>query len=442
MSSLPPTTPRIEDLRARLRLDPKARHFYPLAEELRKLGQLDEAEKILRDGLVHHGTYLSAWVSLGRVQAEKGAHREAVDALLKALALDPGNVVCARLLSASYLALGDKVEALKKMKLVRAVMPGDDELDEQIAKLEAEIAEPARPAGFAPAASEPQAAASVPAPPATEAAAQEPPAPEAPVIEPEAALAAPEASGLTSEPQPVAPPAEEPAPQFTEEPSGARETAAPAAEESSFEPPPPPSPFITEPEEERAPPPSQSLEAADVLPEEVFAPGFEAESPAAAAVPESQPAAPAVEEPSIASSLSEESFAEPAPRDGSFEQTSAEPRADVAGEPFPAEEPLLSAEPMRETWPSEAEEPQTEPAAIADDQTATLTMAELYAKQGHDDAAREIYERVLERDPGNEDVRARLTALSSSPAARPSSPRNETAARLERWLEKVARREL
>ncbi|HSN67877.1 MAG TPA: hypothetical protein VLV48_01440, partial [Thermoanaerobaculia bacterium] len=185
MSSLPPTTPRIEDLKARLRLDPKARHFYPLAEELRKLGQLDEAEKILRDGLVHHGTYLSAWVSLGRILAEKGAHHDAVDALLKALALDPGNVVCARLLSASYLALGDKVEAVKKMKLVRAVMPGDDELDEQIAKIEAEIAEPGRAAGFAPVPAEPQSGAPAlePAPPAGA-------TPEAP--RPEASIAAQE----------------------------------------------------------------------------------------------------------------------------------------------------------------------------------------------------------------------------------------------------------
>jgi hypothetical protein len=171
-----------------------------------------------------------------------------------------------------------------------------------------------------------------------------------------------------------------------------------------------------------------------VLPEEVFAPGYEAESPLEAATPESRLSN---DERPFTTSMSDESLAEAAEPDASVPAPAPEPVA----EPFGAEEPLLAADPMRETWPAEAEEPAAEPAAIADDQTATLTMAELYAKQGHDAAAREIYERVLERDPRNEDVRARLAALPSGSAPAPS-PRNEAAARLERWLEKVARREL
>src|SRR5687768_17255115 len=85
-----PVSQKIEDLRARLRLDPKSRLFYPLAEELRKVGRLDEAEKVLRDGVQHHPTYLSGWVSLSRVLVERNQHREATEVLMKALALDPG----------------------------------------------------------------------------------------------------------------------------------------------------------------------------------------------------------------------------------------------------------------------------------------------------------------------------------------------------------------
>src|SRR5207237_333257 len=58
---------KIDDLRFRLKADPKSRLFFPLAEELRKSGALPEAEEVLRSGLTHHPTYLSAWVSLGRV---------------------------------------------------------------------------------------------------------------------------------------------------------------------------------------------------------------------------------------------------------------------------------------------------------------------------------------------------------------------------------------
>ncbi|HEX6177064.1 MAG TPA: tetratricopeptide repeat protein [Thermoanaerobaculia bacterium] len=135
----PATNPKIEELRFRLKTDPKSRLFYPLAEELRKAGQTAEAEQVLRGGLESHASYLSAWVSLGRVLREQKKDGEAVDALSKALQLDPGNVVAARLLADAYLSLGDKVEAIKKYKLVHALMPGDEELEAMIATLDSEL---------------------------------------------------------------------------------------------------------------------------------------------------------------------------------------------------------------------------------------------------------------------------------------------------------------
>src|SRR5262249_44503202 len=124
----------------------KSRLFFPLAEELRKLDQFTEAEQVLRGGLAQHPTYLSAWVSLGRVLREANKPRDAVDALTKALQLDPGNVVAARLLADSYLDLGDKLEAIKKYKLVRALVPAaDEELEATIERLDRELNSPAKP---------------------------------------------------------------------------------------------------------------------------------------------------------------------------------------------------------------------------------------------------------------------------------------------------------
>src|SRR5450756_988400 len=74
----PTTNPKIEELRFRLKTDPKNRIFYPLAEELRKVGQLGEAEQVLRAGLAFHPTYLSAWVSRGfrdRLRFGRGRER-------------------------------------------------------------------------------------------------------------------------------------------------------------------------------------------------------------------------------------------------------------------------------------------------------------------------------------------------------------------------------
>jgi len=135
----PGITAKIEELQFRIKTDPKSRLFFPLAEELRKNGKLPEAEQVLRTGLGVHATYLSAWVSLGRVLREQHKNAEAVDALKTALQVDPGNVVAARLLADAYLDLGEKVEAIKKYKLVHALMPSDEELEAKIDQLDRDL---------------------------------------------------------------------------------------------------------------------------------------------------------------------------------------------------------------------------------------------------------------------------------------------------------------
>jgi tetratricopeptide (TPR) repeat protein len=145
----PGISAKIEELQFRIKTDPKSRLFFQLAEELRRNGKLPEAEQVLRTGLAVHATYLSAWVSLGRVLREQHKNAEAVDALTTALQVDPGNVVAARLLADSYLDLGEKVEAIKKYKLVHALMPSDEELAAKIRQLDHEL-QAAVPEPFAP----------------------------------------------------------------------------------------------------------------------------------------------------------------------------------------------------------------------------------------------------------------------------------------------------
>src|SRR3954470_12009846 len=157
----PGITAKIEELQFRIKTDPKSRLFFPLAEELRKNGKLAEAEQVLRTGLSVHSTYLSAWVSLGRVLCEQHKNAEAVEALTKALQVDPGNVVAARLLADAYLDLGEKVEAIKKYKLVNALMPSE-ELEAKIASLDREIQAQSPVAPPAASAPEPPQSAAVP----------------------------------------------------------------------------------------------------------------------------------------------------------------------------------------------------------------------------------------------------------------------------------------
>jgi tetratricopeptide (TPR) repeat protein len=326
---MPANNPKIEELRFRVKTDPKTRLFFPLAEELRKSDQFAEAEQVLRAGLAHHPTYLSAWVSLGRVLRDADKHRDAVEALSRALVVDPGNVVAARLLADSYLDLGDKLEAIKKYKLVRALMPaGDEELDAVIERLDIDL----NPPHVAPFMHESESA----------------PVDEAPFVttdskafaDAEAAVDEDQTLGVKTadfEPMRAAhreSPVEEPVTDYTaaavqiEQPQGVRIEPAPAAAEV-------PAPWT---EEEPA--------------SDVFAP---AEAP---------PATPAV-----------------------------------------------------------------------DDATKTLTMADLYVQQGFADKARDIYQSILQREPGNAVVRKKLDALKGP------GPRNPKATKLEEWLKKVKKRE-
>jgi tetratricopeptide (TPR) repeat protein len=340
----PATTAKLEELRFKLKTDPKSRLFYQLAEELRKAGHYDEAEHALRSGLIVYPTYLAAWVSLGRTLREKKNDAGAAEALNKALQLDPGNVVAARILADAYLALGDKVEAIKKYKLVHALLPSDEDLRVQIEKLERDLKEPE------------------------------------PVHEPEVAAASEiPAEAIEEVPDPIL------------EMLAAPQPMSPFEEDSPFD---------------RTMPPF--AEAERVLEEE-------------ARVAE--------------------------------ETGDAEPMA-VAHEESPFEEPVgtynasaLTIEaPIGmhiESAPAEAEvaapvfEEDEQPAAVettTSDAANTATMADLYARQGLVDDARHIYENILARDPGNADVRAKLERIA---------PRvNAKVAMLERWLSRVARREV
>lgn len=334
----PATHAKLEELRFKIKTDPKSRLFYQLAEELRKAGHFDESEQVLRSGLVVYPTYLAAWVSLGRTLREQKNDTEAVEALNKALQLDPGNVVAARILADAYLALGNKLEAIKKYKLVHALLPSDEELRNVIDRLDRELQEPV--------------------------------------------------AALAEEP------ATEPEPSFALD-----ETPVPEL---------PPEPFEETSPFDRTRPPFE--EAERVLEEEA----------------RTEEATGDVEPMSVAHE--ESPFEEPV---SGFTSAAFEVEAPAG---MHIEAAPLSAE-MPEELPAEVFDTEDEaPEPTADDTSDTATMADLYVGQGLVEEARHIYERVLARDPGNTDVRAKLDALS---------PRvNPKVARLEKWLVKVSRREV
>lgn len=396
-----------------MKADPKSRLFYPLAEELRKIGQFTEAETVLRGGLGSHPTYLSAWVSLGRVLRELKKDGEAVEALSKALTLDPGNVVAARLLADAYMARGEKLEAIKKYKLVHALLPADQELEAMIARLDQELNPPPPP----------------PAPPA-------PPAVPASLDAP--AFVSPELFDQT-EPD-LEPTVEQPIP---------IQPAVPVVEEES--------PWDVPSEEPIAA--AESAFAMEAVEEEVAIETGDAE-PMSVAHDESP-----FEDPGVDAGYGSDALLVEAPEGFHLAQA---PLAAELPEPFGLEDevPIESAPietPLPSVEPEEAEifALATEAIVGTEETTETITMADLYARQGFTEDARVIYEHILQRDPDNDAVRRKLEALgpAKAPAGEPiaAAPEPEgddepeplpqsndlrtlKVRKLENWLAKVARR--
>ena len=89
-------SPRIEELRRRVQLDPASIAFAALAEEYRKLGRFAEALETCTAGLQRHPAYLAAHVTLGRALFEVGRYDEAPEELEHVLRVAPENLAAIR----------------------------------------------------------------------------------------------------------------------------------------------------------------------------------------------------------------------------------------------------------------------------------------------------------------------------------------------------------
>lgn len=456
----PPTSnPKIEELRFRLKTDPKSRLFFPLAEELRKISQFGEAEQVLRSGLTHHPTYLSAWVSLGRVLRDGNKHQEAAEALNKALTIDPGNVVAARLLGDAYLGLGQHVEAIKKYKLVRALLPSDDEeLDATIENLEREIK-----GGLA-----------APAPPPAEAAPPATPAPvavpvaaiEQTVVDAEAAVAAGQArADATGDAEPMLAahtesPFEEPAADLgytsdafaLEQPPGIHVEAAPLSAELPMAVPEEKDAFAAPPMSE----PVAEAEAGDVFApsEEPSFPGFVPPPP-----PDADDFAKTI---TMADLYAQQGLVDEARdiyedilmRDPSNHSVRAklealstaalpepEPEPEPEWEPEPEPEPVAESSPFEEPAHAPFEQAMAEPIAAAfEPQDAAAHLEPPHVEAPHLEHLQPEAPRAEEAPPTETQFEMEQPASAFVPPPPPSrSARNPKISRLESWLAKVSK---
>lgn len=131
-------SPEIVKLTEKMTKDPASTLFFPLAEEYRKCGMLDEAIILLTDGLKNHPNFLSARVSLGKIYLQKGIIPDARREFEKVVQFAPDNLLAQKKLAIIYRDEGEKDKALDSCRRLLLLNPNDEEIKKIRAELEAE----------------------------------------------------------------------------------------------------------------------------------------------------------------------------------------------------------------------------------------------------------------------------------------------------------------
>lgn len=128
------------DLLERYQLDlqqnPRSRVFAPLAEAYRKMGLLDQALEVCKQGVKYHPDFASGRVAYGRVWMDKGDWEKAQEQLQLAVKLSPDNILAHRLLGRGYSRSRQAEKALKSYKHVLLLHPKDEEAQRFIQRWE------------------------------------------------------------------------------------------------------------------------------------------------------------------------------------------------------------------------------------------------------------------------------------------------------------------
>ena len=103
--------------------NPDSRVFAPLADLYRRLGRLDDAERICREGLRRHPYYAGGRVALAHILFDKGQLQEAFDEVESIVTYYPDNLLARKILIKTLLSLGHRERAHRELEALRALAP-------------------------------------------------------------------------------------------------------------------------------------------------------------------------------------------------------------------------------------------------------------------------------------------------------------------------------
>ncbi len=107
--------------------DPRSLCFAPLAEIYRKLGLLDDAINLAKQGCEIHTDYVGGYMALGRAYFEKGMKAESKKALEKVVMAMPENLLAHKLLSQICIESGEIAAAESSLRTILSLNSSDTE---------------------------------------------------------------------------------------------------------------------------------------------------------------------------------------------------------------------------------------------------------------------------------------------------------------------------
>jgi tetratricopeptide (TPR) repeat protein len=119
--------------------NPRSKVFAPLAESFRKLGMLDDAYKILKEGIRNHPNYTLGYIVLAHCYYDQGKFELTYNTLRPIVSQNADNISLQKVFAKSCMNLGHLEEALDTYKYLLFMNPSDKFFTEQVKKLEDDL---------------------------------------------------------------------------------------------------------------------------------------------------------------------------------------------------------------------------------------------------------------------------------------------------------------
>lgn len=119
--------------------NPRSRVFAPLAESFRKLGMLEDAYKILKEGIRNHPNYALGYIVLSHCYYDEQKYELTYNTLRPIVHQNADNISLQKIFAQSCIHLGYLEEALDTLKYLLFMNPKDKYFADQVKRLEDDL---------------------------------------------------------------------------------------------------------------------------------------------------------------------------------------------------------------------------------------------------------------------------------------------------------------